>query len=470
MIQKEVIEITLPSKEEASAIQNEVSNACHQKVSSILENVMNRYSLPETTIQIDRLSLELGEVNASRLKQDFEEKITRQFEEKLSSTIATTSQGPVEGVNVVPEHSSEIDQVMYFLRTGVFNWSTGSQVDLEETVQRLLASSAGDFWEAFKLEIQQGNNSFTERAIHQFSDTTLFNILRNCDSGVRSELEESVKTLREFLANTQSGIHTRVGRMATWRAAFLESLRKNRVKKTEADFMESFISQLKTSDGRPAVKLEAELKKFLEKRGSSPRIPERIDLGKFHKDKRNQGEQSSAKKSAEQSVQLPDRIYVSNAGVVLLHPFLGTLFTGLGLMDDDAFIDLEATYKAIHLIHFMANENEKPSEHELAINKLLCGLDIETPIPKELRLSRTEREECEHLLVMVIQRWKALKKTSVSSLRSAFLSREGILIKEAGGWRILIEPKAYDVLLDKIPWPRSIIKLPWVNKIIHVEW
>jgi hypothetical protein len=33
-----------------------------------------------------------------------------------------------------------------------------------------------------------------------------------------------------------------------------------------------------------------------------------------------------------------------------------------------------------------------------------------------------------------------------------------------------VQPRAFDMLLDRLPWGFSIIKLPWMQGVLHVEW
>jgi hypothetical protein len=63
-----------------------------------------------------------------------------------------------------------------------------------------------------------------------------------------------------------------------------------------------------------------------------------------------------------------------------------------------------------------------------------------------------------------------LKNTSVNGLRETFLKRDGILSRQENNWRLQVEQKTLDVLLDSIPWGFSTISLPWNGYLIFVEW
>lgn len=164
-------------------------------------------------------------------------------------------------------------------------------------------------------------------------------------------------------------------------------------------------------------------------------------------------------------------IMVSNAGLVIFHPFLQFLFEGLELLESDSgFKSLEQALKAVHLLQYIATGEDSAPEDNLSLNKVLCGLDISEPVPREGRLTKEEKEECNHLVQTVLQRWEALKTSNVDALRGTYLLREGLLKPSGPGWSLNIERTPFDVMLEKLPWGISIIKFPWSTKLLYVEW
>ncbi|MDR1090397.1 MAG: hypothetical protein LBL79_04905, partial [Prevotella sp.] len=63
-------------------------------------------------------------------------------------------------------------------------------------------------------------------------------------------------------------------------------------------------------------------------------------------------------------------IDVSNAGVVILAPYLSRLFLMLSLTDKGDFRDEDARIKAIFILHYIVWEREEGTEAELLMNKL----------------------------------------------------------------------------------------------------
>lgn len=162
---------------------------------------------------------------------------------------------------------------------------------------------------------------------------------------------------------------------------------------------------------------------------------------------------------------------VDNAGLVLLWPYLGHFFGALGLVKDRQFVDEAAAHRAVHLLQYMAEGGAlEYEEHDLVLNKILCGLEVTEPIDMQFAITDEEKEEVQGLLEAVIQNWKGIGRTSVNGLQVTFLQKEGSLKRQGEGWHLGIERKTVDVLLDRLPWTISIIRLPWVEETIFVEW
>ncbi|MFN8995648.1 MAG: contractile injection system tape measure protein, partial [Pseudomonadota bacterium] len=76
----------------------------------------------------------------------------------------------------------------------------------------------------------------------------------------------------------------------------------------------------------------------------------------------------------------------------------------------------------------------------------------------------------EGLLGGIVANWTALGRTSVSGLRETFLQREGRLTLKDDAWHLLVEPHAFDMLLDRLPWSIATLRLAWMDRVLHVEW
>lgn len=162
---------------------------------------------------------------------------------------------------------------------------------------------------------------------------------------------------------------------------------------------------------------------------------------------------------------------IEDAGLVLLHPFLPRLFTATGLSAADGRLQRAHLPRAAALLHWLAVGRAEVYEFELGLAKLLLGLAPDAPLPIAAGLlSSDDRAEADHLLQSTIQHWAALGHTSVHGLRQSFLQRHGLLRNGTDGWLLQVEPRAYDVLMGRLPWSLSLVRLPWMAKPLYTEW
>ncbi|UWX56720.1 contractile injection system tape measure protein [Chlorobaculum sp. MV4-Y] len=188
-----------------------------------------------------------------------------------------------------------------------------------------------------------------------------------------------------------------------------------------------------------------------------------------HRDSGNQ--RTPLRHRAEPAGEHPDErrgLYVENAGLVLLHPFLPQFFRALQIAGE---YELLRPGEALRLLHFLATGSEDAPEYDLVLPKILCGLSPASLAGESAPLSGEEREESSALLSAVIHHWDALKNTGIDALRESFLKRNGKLTRwHDGGWLLQVESNSFDILLDQLPWGFSMIRLPWMAQMLHVEW
>ena len=180
--------------------------------------------------------------------------------------------------------------------------------------------------------------------------------------------------------------------------------------------------------------------------------------------------ESSKKAVEETEEQSSETIYIHNAGLVLCSPFLPRLFSLLNLTTEGRFENVKNQKRAVLLLQYLVfNETYFP-EHEMVLNKILCGFTTGTPIVPEIEISSPEKETLEKMLQGMIQNWRSIGNASPEGLRQSFLVREGKLEQKDDAWFLTVEQKGYDVLLDQLPWSYTPIKHPWMKKIVHVKW
>jgi hypothetical protein len=161
---------------------------------------------------------------------------------------------------------------------------------------------------------------------------------------------------------------------------------------------------------------------------------------------------------------------VTNAGLVIAAPYLPRLWKMLALTKGGAFRNIQAAERAVHLLQFMADQRTDTPEYELVLNKILCGIDISTAICRGIDITVPETESVEGLIKGMIANWKTVGNTSVSGFRESFMQRRGRLVLKENGWHLKVEQRAFDMLLDKMPWSFTYIKQGWMTHTLHVIW
>ena len=163
-------------------------------------------------------------------------------------------------------------------------------------------------------------------------------------------------------------------------------------------------------------------------------------------------------------------MHIDNAGLVILQGFIGALFSRLGLTENDRFVSDIAQRRAVHYLQFLVTGNSETQESQLMLNKLLCGLELDVAVELEVEISTVEMEVCLSLLNSVIGYWSAIGSSSIDGFRGNWLVREGSLTLAKDHWDLIVDRRAYDVLLARAPFSYSVIKLPWMEKAIYVTW
>ena len=168
-------------------------------------------------------------------------------------------------------------------------------------------------------------------------------------------------------------------------------------------------------------------------------------------------------------------IYIGNAGLVLANPFLPHLFDALGLLARNEagkprLRDEAAASRAVHLLQYLVDGRTDCPEPLLALNKILCGMPIAAPVEREIEATELERETCDMLLRSIVENWPILRNTSIAGLRETFLQREGKLTYGEVGWRLQVQRKTLDILVDQVPWSIGVVFHAWMPAALHVTW
>jgi len=170
------------------------------------------------------------------------------------------------------------------------------------------------------------------------------------------------------------------------------------------------------------------------------------------------------------SLALGEEIYIHNAGLVIAAPYLPLLFDRLQMLEKGRFINSATAIRAVQLIQYLCSGSTNTPEVELVLNKILCGVTNEMPVPLNFEITEKEKTIIHELLSDIIKQWKILRNTSLAGLRESFLQRNGVLMLKGEEWHLKVEEKAFDMLLDQLPWPYTPIKNRFMKRMLVVHW
>ena len=164
---------------------------------------------------------------------------------------------------------------------------------------------------------------------------------------------------------------------------------------------------------------------------------------------------------------------ISNAGLVILFPFLPMLFIRLNMLSQDrrSLNSNESKVRAIFILQrLLSNEDREYDEKDLFLNRLLINYPFNEPLPRRVELNQDELNTIDSLLEATKTNWSKMRNTSMRAFQESFLNRTGFIEKTEHEWILTVEERAYDILLDSIPWSYKLVRLPWMENILRVNW
>lgn len=423
----------------------------------MLEEILGKLSLPNETIRLEQLQLELGDLSEVHLKNLTNEArihIQQVVEEKVKAVQVDSE------FKRLSEGQNTVEAFLFFLKTGRLPWWFIPQpwLEWESHILTAFAEYPRNLTLVFK------DTAVCQRLVGHFSDAFFEEIIRKIFFQFYEKSVELQGVVVELMA-----------------VANLSLSKKEKVNYAVKEILLRFFGQDLPSEQLPIYVIRHLPKKqFLVLRkaaiafanGKSEEEKRFLQLltvnGQRKKAPFAESQEVKLNKDAPEESRMTEEIYVANAGLVLLHPFIEYLFEELKISRNGKLLNSQ---RATYLLQWLVNGQFNAPEYELPLNKLLCGMSPEAPIIGKFKLTKREKEETQQLLEAVVRHWAALKNTSPAGLQANFLCREGKLTqKPDGGWLLQIERKSIDILLADLPWSISMIQLPWMSHWLWVEW
>ncbi|NUO09038.1 MAG: hypothetical protein HUU08_10225 [Candidatus Brocadia sp.] len=499
IIQKQYLHVELNGTEsDGMALQRSLPDMLQHRLLPAIEQVLERFTPQEGHLFIERLEIDAGTMTLEQLEHKLVESVAQALEKSLRGH---TSPGEVSAMVISGNTRYKTGQqsineaLAHFLKFGSLPWSF--RLPDGATLEQIILDSWQDA-EKSGVDPLAGCDEMLrtladvtarKRLVRQFSPALLETLISRLSPKDKAVMDGVLQTLR---SSAMPSVDRKYFERLLWETAFAK-LAEGRILTSMDLVSEAWRTMPVTATGH------AELARVLKLHwpGVTKRVPTKSEgmkkikksitprlsgLNKASITDGHSGDREeicfeptaenlpgSDKKPIMRSTH-PDAeegLYIENAGLVLLHPFLPQFFTGLGIAGEDKLLLPE---RALCLLHFLATGQVIAPEHELVLPKILCNVPLETPVESDVVLTLAEQEEATALLAAVTRHWDALRNTSADGLRGTFLLRPGKVSLRGGDWLLMVESRGFDVLLDQLPWGISMIKLPWMERLLWVEW
>lgn len=454
VIKKQVIDLYVDKQLDSFRVQQQISDHFWEHLVPLLEIEFDKISGEDEVIILDQVEIDLGiiheaVINKAGWNTDLMESLKKQLKEVILKE--TTGLTPASVKRSFTANSFK--QWLFYMQNGYLPWnvSSGNEAWYDQVMEEL-ATNYGSVAELRK-EITD-NPVMLSRMIRQHAPTFLISLLEVLTAEKHTNLLSAIT--RVFHKRSKDKIlPPPVLYEEIWEVIFKAS--SSETDKTKPQELLKLVEEF-PSTRLPSI--EAKLAEEVNKaRYDTPGLTEQAPTLKKHMELASQNKDI-----------LEQGIYVQHAGLVLIHPFLNSLFKQVALLSGKSFTSVETQEKAIYLLHYVATGHIKAEEHELVLPKILCGYPINLPVKTGVKLLAKHRKEADQMLKAAIASWDILKSTSADGLREGFLQRNGKVLSQNDQIKIQVEKGAIDVLLDHLPWNLSIIKLPWLEDVLKVEW
>lgn len=355
-------------------------------------------------------------------------------------------------------------------KISVLHW-----IDAKETIPfEIMSDLANIPWEKeYKMVLTFFQNNFIDN-IEQLSKKTFwleqfkqFNFLFITKKSNIGNSEIFLKQLLAYIFDKEEEVKP---------ALYITLLAK--IKKTN-HLSNSFEKQMQSLSEQALGKKLANLKKFKtatikqEDLSDAEKQRQEINIQMIEKYKMQALREKEQQKLLEQQEHIKEGVYIKNAGIVLLTPFLASYLDKLQLLSEDKkkFLSGGHQQRAMHLLQYLVDGQINHKEFELTLMKIICGFQINEVVENDLfEPSSVETEVAEDLIKHVVQLWSKIGESSITGFRGNFLIRDGLIAESENEFILRIEKRGYDILIQFLPWSFNILKLPWMQKPIITQW
>ena len=463
------------SESDGFALQNQLTDLYYRKLVPVIEDILDQSTSAGSHLKIDKLEIDAGTISLDRLEYELANAVAEALRKSIKNVagkaILNTRLRDNEGTYIRSDRENLWDVFTCFLSAGSLPWSykLPEGKSLEEVISGELLSNqsgSGGTVPAKKIiEVLKSENT-AKRLTLQFSDVFIRKLLQEVSPEIFRVITELDELLQLADDNTMTPDRLQILKKLVLQKGILQLTSSPQVGKVE--IVRKVFYELRTMPESELIvsKVFAHVLSGVEKNSIVGNAEVKQTFEEIFLQKQQAGIVNRTEEIKNEEIK--QGIFIDNAGLVLLHPFLPRLFEELEIVTEEKLLQPEI---ALSLLHYLVTGETEAPEYELVLPKILCGISLSEPAPLTIALSENELSEASNVLEAVLQHWEALRSTTPDGLRGNFLVRPGkISQKDDGDWLLQVESRAFDVLLDQLPWGISMIKLPWMKNILWVEW
>ena len=488
IIRKQTLEFHFNGKADGFVLQKEVSDWCNFTLIPEIEQQLEVFGTTEDFLRIDKLEIEAA-VNSNDWKQKIRDELIFDLKEKLSDFKPISS----EKKEIAKIKSAKLDElIIFYFKTGYLPW--WGNVLLEGDFKTVFRN-----WITLEISLERAefirgqleqivSQKVVERIVNQVQEELFFQFLKNIYREYSEIFIQYESFFEEFIQNNISLEEKKII-TKTAHVLILQTVIKNKGRIESGAILLPLYKALKALKVSPEILIpqtegvkkitnavEKSWHELLGKLSENESVKINNEIEKISKenqfiDNKTLDKFTDLEKVDENNdeieAELQEGIFIDNAGAVIFAAFIPTLFEKLGLIENGQIVNPDL---AALIIQYCVSGQTQIEEYELVLPKILCGLDIDFPVNTNIEITEIHMTEVNSMLQSLIDYWSALKDTSVEGLRESFLVRNGKLSLIENEWLLVVEQKAFDILLDQIPWSFSLIKFPWMESLLKTEW
>lgn len=458
IIGRQRISVRYRGQADGMALQKEINDLCQNELIAQLEPMFDRFSIADTVIRIDEITIDATIANSRYLKEDLLRIITEKIERALQQAIMD-NQGTSREVSAAGRFS---ELLTFYLQHGYLPWwspvSEGTR--WREMLVTFLEQPATTIFTEELIKVLRPETA-KRRLAALITPRQLISRFKELQPGALAQVTGIQQELEVLIRHLQEANHSLFNRerlFIQWKAALIGALIHQGTASTIRQPLASFLRELQVTIEKAGI-------------SSLPVIVGSLQLPVIEKEL---AAMSLTPEVSEKNVSEPlpviaddESIHTGTAGLVLIALYLPAFFKNLGLIADKQIND---RIRAVTLLHYICTGRETFEEFEAALEKICCGVSLHEEILPTYQLTDTEKIQVDELLTAVISHWSALKNTSPGGLQHNFLMREGRIAQQNNQWQLTVKHEAHDILLDFIPWNYRMIKLPWMQQFMTVNW